>query len=184
MSLRNAILGLLVYEPMTGYDLKNVFDKSISFIWPAHLSQIYKELGSLEKSGLVSSRVEAQKERPDKRIYSISAQGIKQFGKWLNTFPTTLSSPVRHEFGLRLFFGSKLKQDDLVFHLQRYISEKKEEINTLKNIKQISFDYAKQTGQNADKKYWDMLIKRGCMLNEAEIQWAQECLAELKQNGT
>lgn len=49
MSLPHAILGLLNYMPMTGYDLKNFFDDSIDFFWSAQMSQIYRELKNLEK---------------------------------------------------------------------------------------------------------------------------------------
>ena len=41
MSLKHALLGLLNYRPMTGYDLKQRFDHSISHFWSANLSQIY-----------------------------------------------------------------------------------------------------------------------------------------------
>lgn len=40
MSLSYGLLGLLNYFPMSGYDLKKIFDDSINFFWAAQTSQI------------------------------------------------------------------------------------------------------------------------------------------------
>lgn len=64
MSLPHAILGLLTYQPMTGYDLKQVFDTSINHFWSAHQSQIYRELAALESKGQVTSQIEPQEGTP------------------------------------------------------------------------------------------------------------------------
>ena len=50
MSLENALLGLLNHRPMTGYDLKRIFDDPMEFFWVAQMSQIYRELNKLEKN--------------------------------------------------------------------------------------------------------------------------------------
>ena len=46
-ALENAILGLLTLKPMSGYEIKQLFDKSISFLWRVHMSQIYPALARL-----------------------------------------------------------------------------------------------------------------------------------------
>ena len=79
MSLQYAVLGLLSYRQMTGYDLKKMFDESINNFWAASLSQIYRELGALEGKGYLTSVIEPQDDRPDKRIYSITEAGRAAF---------------------------------------------------------------------------------------------------------
>ena len=103
MSLQYGILGLLNYAPMTGYNLKKLFDESVNNIWEASLSQIYRELGTLEKNGLVTSQIEQQDDRPDKKIYSISEEGKIAFSEWLVNFSDKFISPKRDEFMLRIF---------------------------------------------------------------------------------
>ena len=39
MSLEYAILGFLNYRPLSGYDLKKVFDNSVRHFWPIHSSK-------------------------------------------------------------------------------------------------------------------------------------------------
>ena len=41
MPLKHAILGLLNYAEMTGYDIDRYFKSSIAFFWHAQTSQIY-----------------------------------------------------------------------------------------------------------------------------------------------
>ncbi len=53
MSLRNALLGLLVFRPGSGYDLLKMFDTSLGYVWPAKQSQIYGELTKLDATGLI-----------------------------------------------------------------------------------------------------------------------------------
>jgi PadR family transcriptional regulator AphA len=48
MSLRHAVLGLLAYEPATGYELAQQFDTSLAYAWHASHSQIYLERWLLE----------------------------------------------------------------------------------------------------------------------------------------
>ncbi|MCE1255059.1 MAG: PadR family transcriptional regulator, partial [Anaerolineae bacterium] len=47
MSLEYAILGFLQYQPLSGYDLKKIFDQTVSHFWPATQSQIYRTLDRL-----------------------------------------------------------------------------------------------------------------------------------------
>ena len=81
MSLANALLGLLDYRSMTGYDLKKTFDDTIDFFWSAQMSQIYRELNNLEEKGLVKSKIEPQDKRPDRKVYQLTEEGRKTFGR-------------------------------------------------------------------------------------------------------
>ncbi|MBZ9625573.1 PadR family transcriptional regulator [Clostridium sp. FP2] len=180
MSLQNAVLGLLIYQPMTGYDLKSLFDKSVSFIWSAHISQIYRELGSLEGKGFVTFYIEPQQGKPDKKKYIVTENGKEHFQDWMKKFPATLSTTFRDEFAVRIFFGSNLSNEELIFQLQRYIKEKKEEIDSYGTIKELSEIYAKESNVTQEIMYWNMILKRGYMVNQVFIQWAEESILELK----
>jgi PadR family transcriptional regulator, regulatory protein AphA len=47
MSLKYAILGFLSLAPLSGYDLKKSFDRSLGHLWPADQSQIYRTLSQM-----------------------------------------------------------------------------------------------------------------------------------------
>lgn len=178
MSLQYAILGLLTLKPMTGYELKTVFDSSINYFWTAQLSQIYRDLGTLEKKDYVSSRVEEQKGRPDKRIYSITSKGDQAFQTWLNDFPKQLSTAIRDDICLRTFFGSRIPLDELEFQLKRFIKEKQEVIDILHMIEKCK-DHC-ETGPDSERLFFQLLtLKKGLLVFGAEIQWAEECLKDI-----
>ncbi len=48
--LKHGTLGLLNYGNMTGYEIREIFNKSLNFFWQAQSSQIYRELHTLEEN--------------------------------------------------------------------------------------------------------------------------------------
>jgi len=183
MSLSHGILGLLTYRPMTGYDLKKIFDRPISQVWSASLSQIYRELSILQKKGYVSSTVQKQEDRPDKRIYSITEQGKMVFQDWLSDFPENLSFPKRDEFMLRIFFGSKLEKEELIKQFRRFILQKQEYLGVLTEIEKNFKEYSTKFNVESEEKekiFWHFTIKRAIMSIEVLTKWAEECINELE----
>ena len=81
--LKHGILGLLNYGPMTGYEIKTVFQDSLNYFWTAQTSQIYRELQSLKKKEWVKDELIPQKGRPDKRLFSITDAGKEELRCWL-----------------------------------------------------------------------------------------------------
>ncbi|MBR0600389.1 PadR family transcriptional regulator [Sinanaerobacter chloroacetimidivorans] len=186
MSLQNAVLGILTYSPMTGYQLGKIFDKSVNYSWTASLSQIYRELGILEKKGFVTSEIEKQDDRPDKRIYYITDEGKEAFVQWLEDFPENFASPKRDEFALRIFFGSQLDDAEMIRQFQKFVKEREEFGKIMDRQKtavmELNRSIKKTTEKTSDQKdelYWNFIIKRAMMTNEVLIQWAKECIGEL-----
>lgn len=106
MSLKHALLGFLTLEPMTGYELHKLFKQSANHFWAADQSQIYRTLGELEANGMLSSTLQPQEGKPDRRCYALLAKGQQEFDRWL-------ASPIpddvnREPFLLRIFFADAL----------------------------------------------------------------------------
>ena len=179
MSLPHAILGLLMDRPMTGYDLKLLFDKELNSFWPAQMSQIYRELGNLEAKEWVDSRIEVQESRPDRKVYSITATGKQIFQEWMNRFPKSLLSPFRDEFALRVFLGARSSRDEMQFQLRRFIREKQSEVATFTLLEK---NYETMAKKNTDQAmYRRMTMRRSNIVAEALILWAEDCLDELEK---
>ena len=187
MTLQYIILGILTYAPMTGYFLGKVFKKSLGNAWTASLSQIYRELGSLKKKGFVSSAIQAQADRPDKKIYTITEAGIAAFQAWLLDFPETLLAERRDEFMIRIFFGAKLGKEEMIKQFRRFIEQRE---NFLKGLtgkeaiaemgKILKADFPKLKAE--DQRSMFFMIKRARMSTVTLIQWAKECIEELENS--
>ena len=181
MSLPHALIGLSLDRPMTGYDLKLLFDKELNSFWPAQMSQIYRELGTLEAKELLDSKVEVQETRPDRKVYSVTSAGKQVFAEWLNRFPASLLSPTRDEFALRVFFGSRLSRDEMQFQLRRFIREKQSEIATFSMLERNVETGSRKNPEQA--MYRRMTLRRSNIVAEALVLWAEDCLEELEKKG-
>jgi len=175
------ILGLLMSQPMTGYDLKSFFNKSINFFWSAKLSQIYRELSNLEKKGLIRHTIEHQEGRPDKKIYSVTKEGELLFLDWLKDFPQNLTPVSRNEFLVRIFFSYMIPNDELIFQFRRYIREKEEELKEYRGIEERMNNEMKKDNYNRELFNKRLTVRRGIHFAESEIKWAKECIEELRK---
>jgi DNA-binding PadR family transcriptional regulator len=83
-TLGYAILGLLARRPHTGYELARAMDRPIGYMWAARHSQIYPELASLEREGLIRHRVVDGPGPRDTKRYSITATGRSALRSWVD----------------------------------------------------------------------------------------------------
>jgi DNA-binding PadR family transcriptional regulator len=90
MALRHAMLAALLDGEYTGYQLAKIFDVGVSNFWYAAPQQLYSELTRLEKEGLITGRQVIQHDRPNKRMFAVTAAGIDE----LAAFSATTSKPL------------------------------------------------------------------------------------------
>ena len=185
MSLKYGILGLLNYSPMTGYKLKKIFDKSVNNIWIASLSQIYRELGILEKGGHVSSYIQEQDDRPNKKVYQITEEGKRQFKKWLVECQDDFVSPKRDEFMLKIFFGANMGASEVKKQLKLFIENRNKALKSIEENENVISELTKAIYKEQivltveEERYIGFIIKRAKMSNKVLILWAEECIQEL-----
>jgi PadR family transcriptional regulator AphA len=89
MSIRYAILGLLNYSDMHGYQIKKHIERNFGHMWSINFGQVYPSLKSLKNEGLIDMIEEAPSENggPRKKRYSITPKGADDFARWLAEFP-------------------------------------------------------------------------------------------------
>ncbi|MGI9050910.1 MAG: PadR family transcriptional regulator [Rubrobacteraceae bacterium] len=100
-TLGYAILGLLAQEMLSGYDLTQRMRGRVGNFWSARHSQVYPELARLEEGGYVTHRVVEQQERPDKKVYEITAEGLDTLKEWVVQPPSP--KPTREELVLKAY---------------------------------------------------------------------------------
>ena len=121
MSIEYTILGLLSWQPMTGYDIKKVFADSTMLYWSGNNNQIYTTLVTLHKNGLVSRQNEFQEDGPARKVYSITAQGLAKLKEWMLAEPEL--PELRHSFLIQLTWADQLNQNELNGLLEKYETE-------------------------------------------------------------
>ncbi|MDF5755669.1 PadR family transcriptional regulator [Spongiactinospora sp. TRM90649] len=87
MSLRHAVMAALLEGEASGYDLAKGFDASVANFWMATPQQLYRELDRMFAEGLVQARVVQQERRPDKRLFSLTDDGLRALREFTATPP-------------------------------------------------------------------------------------------------
>ena len=108
------ILGMLRTTDRTGYDIKQLVDKSTRFFWAASYGQIYPELRRLERDGLIRGEEDPSGGRR-RKIYSLTDAGERALVDWLES-DAPLVYELREEALLKLFFA--IDDDELLRHLR------------------------------------------------------------------
>ncbi|MGE4352874.1 MAG: PadR family transcriptional regulator [Oscillospiraceae bacterium] len=111
MSLENGILGYLSLKPLSGYDIKKIFNMSAAYFWPADQAQIYRTLTSLEDDGLVEVSGFEQDAGPSKKLYKITEKGRERLHDWLLSQKQS-DYVIRRPFLMQMFFSGELSPDE------------------------------------------------------------------------
>ncbi|MGW5876635.1 PadR family transcriptional regulator [Nocardiopsis terrae] len=83
MSLPHAILTALLEKPSSGLELTRRFDRSIGYFWSATHQQIYRELGKLEKGGLIRALPTDSPTRGQRKEYEVLPSGRAELERWV-----------------------------------------------------------------------------------------------------
>ena len=97
------ILGMIALGRQTGYDIKQVVDRSTRHFWAASYGQIYPELRRLEKDGLVRGQSDPRGGRA-RTVYELTPAGEAALDGWLEPAPDPIFE-VRDEGMLKLFLS-------------------------------------------------------------------------------
>ena len=170
------MLGLLTIEPMSGYDLGRMVRASIGHIWRESYGQIYPNLKKLAAQGLVESKTETQKGRPDRRVYSITKKGREQLLRWLSVPPQP--EIPRNEMLLKLFFGTQVPTHILIGNVERMVEEHRA---LLKKFRHVELEEINRNPQYPDAPFWKMAARFGQIEMKAHLKWAEETLRELRR---
>jgi DNA-binding PadR family transcriptional regulator len=103
-----SMLGLLTWKPMTGWEMVATFERTIGNFWSVTRSQVYRELQSLEKSGLVELAPSGSRE---KRQATITPAGLRAFRAWIARRPGDES--IRFPLLLTTFFADAVPAESL-----------------------------------------------------------------------
>lgn len=176
MTIQYAILGLLSWKPLSGYDLKKLIADSAIFYWSGNNNQIYKGLIELHEAGLVTRETFQQESLPARHVYTITAEGQAALKKWV------LSAPELPEF--RSTFLVQLSWADVLdgAELDGLLANYEEELRVQVLMQQEKASRAEPApGRTAREDYlWKMISRNAAAAYEHELDWVCELRQGLK----
>ena len=172
-----AILGLISWKPMSGYDVKKAIERSLGYFWAESYGQIYPVLKTLEKEGLAVKSIEKSEGKPDRKVYSITDEGKKALKEWLLKPPDPYKA--RMEILLKLCFGREIPVEESLKHIEKFREEQKDLLEEYSEIEENLNNFCRA---DADNIYWLLTLKCGLHVSNALVSWCDEAEELLKEN--
>jgi DNA-binding PadR family transcriptional regulator len=176
-TLRYIILGLLWAHPMSGYDIKQAFDRALASYWNAGNSQIYTTLKSLSQAGLVESEVIVQTARPNRKVYRLTRAGQAELDRWLQEqVPERFT---KDEFLTRLFFCGETSDETALRHLREHRASLLKQLEHMEWARQ---QYAERPTRRPRLLEYQMLVREYKeALLQAGLEVTERAIARLEQ---
>ncbi|MBZ0286923.1 MAG: PadR family transcriptional regulator [Anaerolineae bacterium] len=175
MSIKYAILGYLSWMPLTGYDLKKLFEESAAFHWSGNNNQIYKTLVELHDEGLVTLEVRQQEDAPPRKIYTITEAGRDALRRGVMTGPEL--PQLKHALFVQLAWADLLTDDELDGLLMLYQEEVEVQARMYHERKSRKKGVPGRTPR--ETVLWDAIMDNWITFYENEVTWVRDLRQKL-----
>lgn len=194
---RFAILGLLSWKPMSGYDIKKLVDVGLSHFWNENYGQIYPTLELLVEDGLATKQADRSSGKRRRFLYTITRQGQRAFHDWLNE-PT--SAPiVRNELQLKFFLSCNLPKQERIRLIEEYRAQQQAVLDEYQQSEHVLrqalsdrrypdelaeiLDLAQSDGRRRAQQCQIFLftLRHGTHVIAARLAWCDEVLQSLRR---
>ncbi|MCB8815328.1 PadR family transcriptional regulator [Desulfosporosinus shakirovi] len=175
MSLAHALLGLIRYHPTTGYQLKDDFDHSIKIFWNATLPQIYRTLNQMESQCWLKAEIEIQKGKPNRKVYSITEEGLEELQRWLNEPLEKIEQ--KYSALVKVFFANKADPEKFSGHLEEFRNYYENLLNFYETDQAEIIRKASQDSRAClESEYWKLSADFGIRMAKMIVEWCDEAL--------
>jgi DNA-binding PadR family transcriptional regulator len=174
-SLDFAILGLLHQQPMSGYAVRKMFATTPMSHYSDSPGSIYPALARLRRQGLVSATVQKKNSLRPRRVYRLSAAGLKALTDWV-------SRPVSRD-ELVSGFGEEM----LRFVFAEQVRGPAAALEFLQSLERVLAAYVPELEQYYALAAPEMplgaalALKSGVSAHQAQLQWAREAIREFRR---
>jgi DNA-binding PadR family transcriptional regulator len=175
MSLKHSVLGLLYQQPMHGYEISkylSLIHKGEGEVKP---NQIATTLARLEQAQMVRYEVEEAQAAPDRKVYRLTDEGLKELANWYQE-PETHEYWLGSAFYLKLVLslnGSPVTPEQVLNTQRRWLYNELHEVIRLRE----------QVDAEAELPLY-LLLETVVVHLEADLRWIEMCdsrLADLKK---
>jgi DNA-binding PadR family transcriptional regulator len=130
LNSQDVILGMLMKESLTGYEIKQLLENVFSNFFSSSYGTIYPALARMEKEGLITKENVLQDGKPNKNLISITDKGRDSFNAYLLA-PLEADSIRKSDFMMRLYFGEFVGYDKVIIWLKHAQEESQNKLDQL-----------------------------------------------------
>jgi DNA-binding PadR family transcriptional regulator len=160
--VQDVLLALLAKEPSHGYELRARLHEALGPLRDAlNAGQVYVTLTRLEKAGMVSAEHVGQADRPDRKVYALTAAGRERVRVWLDD--VSWGRPT--EFHLKLVAAAAARLADPVEIVE---TQRRELLRRLADAQRAALD-------EPDRSAAALLLEGVVLRLEADLRWLDAC---------
>ena len=156
------ILGFLAWGPRSGYEIKQLVDRSTRFFWAASYGSIYPQLRRLEEEGLVRGD-----DRPTgarrRTVYALTPGGRAALEGWLRSAGS--ASELRDTGLLRIFFAGVLPPEEALEAVSAFGDEHERVRDELRGV---------QASARAKGGFPALVLEFGIGLHAWIVDWSRQ----------
>jgi DNA-binding PadR family transcriptional regulator len=174
LALGDAILACLTERPMTGYELAKTFDASIGFFWKADHQQIYRELSKLRDRGYVQGREVVQSGKPNKLVYTLTAEGNAALRHWAAR--PSVPPSIKDDLLVRLYALDSVDIEPLRADLMARLEHHRDRYERYERLLNKRFPQGKASPADMGKL---LGLRIGLRHEGAVVEWCEEAIEVL-----
>jgi PadR family transcriptional regulator, regulatory protein AphA len=198
-----AVLGLLCWKPMSGYDIKKMVEVALTFFWSESYGQIFPVLNRLVDDGLATKKIDPASGGRRRQVYTVTASGRKIFEDWL-ALPSSRPQ-LRDEMKLKFFLSSRSTKAEGIRLIEEYHEQQREHLEMLQESEMIlkaaiknedlpeelsylinTLGWSDKPAANQSEAYellvFYLTLRSGVLMTEARVAWAEEVLPILRKS--
>lgn len=181
MALRHTLLAFLSRQPLSGYELAKEFAEGLGrCFWKASQQQIYAELARMEQQGQITYEAIPQPGRLDKKIYSVTPQGLEHLITWLAQpcEPTV----IREDLGVMGLAGHLVDPEVVIREIER---RRQVHVEGVQQMQRLDERFTQATDPLEPKDlYMHLIIRRAIRYQEDWVGWCDEALEMIRQSAS
>ncbi len=197
-----AILGLLCWKPMSGYDIKKMVEVAFAYFWSESYGQIFPVLNRLVDDGLATKEIDPASGGRRRQVFTVTSAGRKIFEEWL-ALPSSMPQ-LRDEMKLKFFLSSRTTKAEGIRLLEEYGEQQQEHLEMLQESEVIlktamksedlpeelvylinTLGWSEKPAKIQSEAYelliFYLTLRSGILVTEARIAWVEEVLPILKK---
>ena len=172
-----SLLGVLSLGPKSGYEMRQMMERSTANFWSESFGQIYPALKSMVKDGLVTVEDKSGGARA-KKIYRLTDAGERRLRRWLGL--PVKAQVRRNELLLKVFFGDQALRGAIAAQV---VAERERCEAEVEKFEAAVMRMEAEHARHPAMPYWRMTARCGILHAKATIAWCDETFAELEKRG-
>lgn len=175
--MENIILGLLILQSRTIYQLRKRIDEGLNLMYSCSTGSIQAALKKLLQNGYIAV-TELNEDGKMKKLYSVTDSGKQQFFSWVNA---PIESQTKCPELAKIYFIGHISLENRILLIRTYIDDLREKLSILEEVCREGEHFMIEYKDNDILFYQLQTAKYGRDHMRFNIAWYEQLLKEIER---